>query len=190
LIYSELDDEALLRLISDGHAKALGELYDRYGRLIYSIAIRIVGEQGAAEEITLDIFTKVWDKADSYRPDRGAVRTWLSGMTRNRAIDNLRREKVRQNTQRKLWVEKTSSTITIDRGPESKVDLSMRKERLRSAISRLSEDQQEVLALAYFQGYTQSKIAQHLDLPLGTVKTRIRSAIIKLRSLLKEEHHK
>ena len=186
--YSQLDDDTLLRLILDGQTKALSELYDRYSRLVYSIAVQIVGEQGAAEEIALDIFTRVWDKAESYRSDRGTVRVWLMGMTRNRAIDDLRRDKVRQNTQRKFWAEILSTSISLERDPETKVDLGLRKERVRLAINQLSEEQRDVLALAYFQGYTQSEIAQLLDLPLGTVKTRIRSAIQKLRRLLKEEH--
>ena len=187
LDYSPLDDGALLRLILDGQTNALSELYDRYSRLVYSVAVQITGEQGAAEEITLDVFTKVWEKADSYRSDRGSVRVWLMGMTRNRAIDDLRRDDARLNTQRKLWAEKTSSSISLERNPESVVDLDMRKELVRVAINQLTEEQRDVLALAYFQGYTQSEIAQLRGLPLGTVKTRIRSGIQKLRQLLKED---
>ena len=188
--YSSLDDGALLRLILDGQTNALNELYDRYSRLVYSVAVQISGEQGAAEEITLDVFTKVWEKAYSYRSDRGSVRVWIMGMTRNRAIDDLRRDDARLNTQRKLWAEKTSSSREIERNPESMVDLDMRKERVRAAINQLTEEQRDVLALAYFQGYTQSEIAQLRGLPLGTVKTRIRSGIQKLRQLLQEDQFK
>jgi RNA polymerase sigma-70 factor (ECF subfamily) len=108
-------------------------------------------------------------------------------MTRNRAIDVLRRDVVRLNVQRRIWAEMTSLPKTIDRNPETAVDLHMRKERIQIAIKQLSEEQRDVLALAYFQGYTQSEIAQLRNLPLGTVKTRIRSGIQKLRQLLRED---
>ena len=185
--YTQFDDDVLLRLITEAQANALDELYSRYGRLIYSVALQMVGVQATAEEITLDIFTKVWEKADTYRSDRGIVRTWLTGMTRNRAIDVLRRDAVRLNVQRRIWAEMTTLPKTIDRSPETAVDLRMRKERIQIAIKQLSEKQRDVLALAYFQGYTQSEIAQLCNLPLGTVKTRIRSGIQKLRQLLRED---
>lgn len=185
--YSKLDDGALLRLIKEGQPNALNELYDRYGRLVYSVSFQIVGEQATAEDITLEVFTKVWEKADTYRPDRGNVRAWLMSMTRNRSIDLLRRDSVRANTQRKIWAEAGSSSTTINRDLESMIDLGMRKESLIKAINQLKEEQRDLLALAYFQGYTQREIAQLRDLPLGTVKTRIRSSIRKLRELLQEE---
>ncbi|UCC54225.1 MAG: hypothetical protein JSV68_09685, partial [Anaerolineaceae bacterium] len=80
--YSKLDDGALLRLIKEGQPYGLNELYDRYGRLVYSVSFQIVGEQAAAEDVTLEVFAKVWEKAGTYRSDRGNVRTWLTGMTR------------------------------------------------------------------------------------------------------------
>jgi RNA polymerase sigma-70 factor (ECF subfamily) len=188
LDYSKLDDGTLLRLIKEGQPNALNELYDRYGRLVYSVSFQIVGEQAAAEDITLEVFTKAWQKAGTYRPDRGKVRAWLSGMTRNRSIDALRRDGVRLKIQRKIWAEAASSSTTIDRDLESMIDLGMRKESLKEAINQLTEEQRDLLALAYFQGYTQREIAQLRDLPLGTVKTRIRSAVQKLRKLLQEEN--
>jgi RNA polymerase sigma-70 factor, ECF subfamily len=187
LDYAQLDDSVLLGLIVDARADALNELYSRYGRLVYGIALHVVGDRAAAEEIALDIFTKVWEKADSYRSDRGSVRVWISSMTRNRAIDVLRKENVRSDVRRRVWAENTSLPITHERNPESAADLNMRKERLLAAINELSVEQRKVLALAYFQGYTQSEIAQLCDLPLGTVKTRIRSGIQKLRQLLQED---
>ena len=132
--YSKLDDRALLGLIKEGQPNALSELYDRYGRLVYSVSFQIVGEQAAAEDITLEIFTKAWEKAGTYRPDRGNVRAWLTGMTRNRSIDILRRDSVRANTQRKIWAEAASSSPMIDRDLESTIDLGMRKESLKDWI--------------------------------------------------------
>jgi RNA polymerase sigma-70 factor (ECF subfamily) len=187
LDYSQFDDGVLLRLILDGQANALNELYSRYGRLVHSIALYIVREQASAEEISLDVFTKAWEKAGTYRSDRGSVRVWLTSMARNRAIDVLRRDNVRAKVQRKVWAEASSESKSIERNPESDVDLTLRKEQLQSAFNQLTEDQRDVLTLAYFQGYTQSEIAQLRNLPLGTVKTRIRAGILKLRQILQKK---
>lgn len=186
--YSQFDDAALLRLIEKADANALNELYGRYSRLVYSVALHMVGEQATAEEIALDVFTKTWEKAETYRPDRGSVRVWLTGMTRNRAIDVIRHDKVRSNTQLKVWAAFAAEPKTIERKPEADVDLHIRKERVQSAINQLADDQRDLLALAYFQGYTQSQIAKLRNLPLGTVKTRIRAGIQRLRQLLEEDH--
>ena len=185
--YSQLEDDALLELISRTQANALNELYGRYSRLVYSIALHMLGEQATAEEITLDVFTKVWQKADTYRSNRGTVRVWLTSMTRNRAIDVLRQQGVRLNVQNKLWTEATSQPISNERVPETAVDLNLRKQRIRAAVIQLPEEQRIILELAYFQGYSQSEIAQLRDLPLGTVKTRVRLAIQKLRRLLQDD---
>jgi RNA polymerase sigma-70 factor, ECF subfamily len=188
LDYSQLDDGALLQHIEQERTKALDELYGRYSRLVFSVALRVVGEQASAEEITLDTFTKVWEKAGTYRSERGSVRVWLASMTRNRAIDVIRRNDVRWNVQRRIWAEMEIGANTVERTPEAAVDWQWRKEQIRMVIQELSEEQRDVLALAYFQGMTQSEIAHLRNLPLGTVKTRIRSAIQKLRQLLDEEH--
>ncbi len=185
--YSQLDDGELLEQIKAANNEALDELYGRYGRLVYSVAISIIQEQGAAEEITLDTFTKVWQKAGMYQSNRGSVRVWLTSMTRNRAIDVLRRQDTLLNYQRKIWAQRNHETNQVERIPEKMVDLQLRQEKIRQAIHKLSEEQRDVLSLAYFQGYTQSQIAHIRDMPLGTVKTRIRSAMIKLRQMLEEE---
>jgi RNA polymerase sigma-70 factor (ECF subfamily) len=181
-----LADVHLLAQIRDGQIGALDELYSRYSRLVYSIALSIVAEQMTAEEITLDVFIKVWEKADTYRADRGSVPVWLSSMARNRAIDVLRRDRARFNAQHKFWAENVSPPNANERNPESTAELEISKARLRVAISRLTDEQRDLLALAYFQGYTQSEIAELRDLPLGTVKTRLRMGIQKLRQLLRE----
>jgi RNA polymerase sigma-70 factor (ECF subfamily) len=108
-------------------------------------------------------------------------------MTRNRAIDVLRQQSVRLNVQNKLWTEATSQPISNERIPETAVDLNLRKQRIRTAIIQLPEEQRIVLDLAYFQGYSQSEISQLCNVPLGTVKTRVRLAIQKLRRLLQDD---
>ena len=186
--YTQLEDHALLKLILvEARAEALDELYGRYGRLVYSVAFRIVGETQTAEEITLDVFVKVWEKADTYQPRLGRVRVWVTGMTRNRAIDILRRQSVRLDAQSLHWADLTSQPISNEPNPEATVDLNLRKQSIRRAIAQLPEEQRNVLALAYFQGYTQREIAELCKLPLGTVKSRIRASIQKLRQMLQDE---
>ncbi len=183
----QLDDLSLIKLIIQQDEAALGQLYDRYHRLIFSVALNVVGDRGIAEEITLDIFTRVWEKAASYEVDKARVTTWMVRMTRNRSIDVLRREDVRPMRDSIGWADVANPPATSSRTPEAAAQLSLQQERVRKAVAALPENQKEVLALAYFRGLSQSEIADELDLPLGTVKGRIRSGMGKLRVLLANE---
>ncbi len=180
----QLEDPALIDLIIQRDETALGELYDRYHRLVFSIALHVVGRPEDAEEITLDVFSSVWDKADSYQSELAKVSTWLTRIARNRAIDVLRREGARPMKDSLSWAQ-VSPTPAADSGrPEPAAHLAMQQERVREALASLPADQQEALALAYFKGYSHSEIARELDIPLGTAKGRIRSGMQKLRGLL------
>lgn len=179
----QLDDAALIARINQQDEAALGELYDRYSRLIFSVALGVIGQRGMAEEITLDVFTRVWQKADTYRAEQAKVVTWLARITRNRAIDVLRKEEVRPIRHSIAWAN-VSPEPASDSNPEAAAHLAIESQRVRAAISTLPQEQQEVLALAFFQGFTHSEISQKLDLPLGTVKGRIRGGMQKLRALL------
>jgi RNA polymerase sigma-70 factor (ECF subfamily) len=183
----QLDDPALINLIIEKDEASLGELYDRYHRLVYSIALNVVGRSEDAEEITLDIFARVWEKADTYRAEKAKVSTWLTRMARNRSIDVLRREEIRPMKHSLSWAEVSPEPAADSDRPESVAHLAMRKERVREAIAALPDSQKEVLALAYFKGYSHSEIASELNLPLGTAKARIRSGMQKLRALLQDE---
>lgn len=185
--YSKLDDEVLIRLIAVENADSLGELYDRYNRLIFSLALNIIGDRQTAEEITLDVYTLVWKKAEQYRPERAKVSTWLTKITRNRSIDELRRRGSRPEQHSVDLFELSPSKIPLEDDLEEIANISFRRDRVRSAVSQLPEDQKVALQLAYFRGYTHRQIAETLDQPLGTVKTRIRLAMIKLRKLLSDE---
>lgn len=184
LAVTNLDDLALIKMMAQGHEEALGELYDRYGRLVLSVAYGIVQNSETAEEITLDIFRQVWEKANTYDPNKAKVSTWLTRMARNRAIDHTRREKVRPFKKSVQWAEATTVLVTEKNQPEELVQLRIEKQRVRTAVQTLPTDQQEALSLAFFQGYSHSEIAQRLDQPLGTVKGRIRGAMKKLRDAL------
>jgi RNA polymerase sigma-70 factor (ECF subfamily) len=185
--YSALDDVTLIRLIGRAQSDALGVLYDRYNRLIFGLALSIVGDQATAEEITLDVFTRVWEKATTYRKEEAKVNTWLTSITRYRAIDELRRRQARPEKHSVEWAELSPDQVPRTNGVEIAAELAMQRQHVRSALAALPEEQRRVLTLAYFQGYTQREIAAALDLPLGTVKTRIRLAMKKLRELLREE---
>lgn len=186
LAVSELNDFDLMQEISSGNGAALGELYDRYSRLVFSVAYGVVQNRETAEEVTLDIFTRAWEKGSAYDPQRGKVSTWLTRMTRNQAIDQLRREKVRPLHNSINWADVTHEPVAEKNPPETTVHLSMEQQRVRAAVAGLPPQQQEVLALAYFNGLSHSEIAQRLDLPLGTVKGRIRAGMQKLRAFLEE----
>ncbi|MFN2117208.1 MAG: RNA polymerase sigma factor [Candidatus Promineifilaceae bacterium] len=186
LAASEFDDFELMQEISRGNGSALSELYDRYSRLIYSVAFGIVRNQETAEEITLDIFTRAWEKGGTYDPQLAKVSTWLTRMARNLAIDRLRREKVRPLHDSVSWAIVSNEPLSTKNSPETFVYVSMEQQRVRAAVASLPSSQQEALALAFFNGLSHSEIAQELDLPLGTVKGRIRAGMKKLRDLLEE----
>jgi RNA polymerase sigma-70 factor, ECF subfamily len=185
--YETLDDESLLRFISRSYPEALAELYDRYGRLVFSIAFNLIGNRQTAEEVTLDVFTRVWQKAHLYRAEHASVRVWLTSIARYRAIDLLRRESVRPEQHSVYWADLNHKPVSPHNNPETDAHLTWQKERVRAAVAALPEEQQQALGLAYFGGYSHSEIAKRLDLPLGTVKTRIRLALKKLRRKLLED---
>lgn len=187
--YAELTDETLLRLITRAQADALSELYDRYSRLVFSLALNSVGDRTLAEEITQDVFVRIWQKAGTYRADQGKVSTWLTSIARYRSIDLLRRQSARPEQHSVGWAEVAPNAVPRVDGPEETVALTMRQQRVRAAVALLPEDQRQALALAYFGGYTHRQIADELDQPLGTVKTRIRLAMQKLRETLQDEEN-
>ena len=185
--YSRLDDETLIRLIVRAQADALGALYDRYNRLVFSLALNVVGDHATAEEITLDVFTRVWEKATTYRAEQAKVSTWLTSITRHRTIDELRRRRVRPEQHVVEWAAVSPDSMPHVNGPEIITELTIQRQHVRAALAKLPEEQKETLILAYFKGYTQREIAEALDQPLGTVKTRIRLGLQKLRKMLQEE---
>jgi RNA polymerase sigma-70 factor (ECF subfamily) len=185
--YANFDDERLIRLILQSQEQALAQLYDRYHRLVFSLALAIVNDRATAEEITLDVFMRVWQKAGTYRPEQARVSTWLTHIARHHAIDVLRRRAARVDQFAVHWDEATSNQDSSLPDPQESVELSLRRQRIYAALARLPAEQREALYLAYFGGYTQSQIAQALKQPLGTVKTRLRLAMQKLREFLHEE---
>jgi RNA polymerase sigma-70 factor (ECF subfamily) len=186
--YSTFDDEALIRLIVHRRTEALSALYDRYSRLVFSMAFHSVGDRETAEEVTQDVFMRIWDKASTYRSDQAKVSTWLVSITRYRAIDMLRQRGVRPEQNSIGWEDLAAgSEPTEENDPADEAERKLQQERVRVAIAALPAEQQLALALAFFQGLTHSEIAERLGEPLGTVKTRIRLAMQKLREVLRDD---
>jgi RNA polymerase sigma-70 factor (ECF subfamily) len=173
-------DEDLIRRILSGDELALGLLYDRYGGRVYSVANYILQDAGAAEEVLQDIFYQLWRSAANFDSARGSLAGWLLVMARNRSIDRLRRRSP-------AAVEEAAASLhpsALD--VESFTVKNEMAERVRAALQALPEAQREAMELAYFQGLTQSEIAKRTGDPLGTVKTRLRTALALLRAELGE----
>jgi len=185
--YTRYDDEKLINLITELQEGALAHLYDRYSRLVFSLAFAIVNDRATAEEITLDVFMRVWQKAGTYRADQAKVSTWLTHIARNHAIDVLRRRSVRSDQYAVDWDDAIPNDELSENDPQESTELSLQRERIQSALAQLPQEQKQALELAYFNGYTQRQIADVLKQPLGTIKTRLRLALQKLRDILRDE---
>ena len=180
--YPLLADEDLISLAGDGDAQAFAVLYDRHIRAAYSLAYRMTNGRQAAEDLAQDAFLKVWRAATSYRADRGGVRPWILSMVHNRGIDRLRSSASRRRVQDRV-------EATTDRWQPSEAFAgtwhNSQREQVREALATVPPEQQKILALAYFSGYTHMEIAENLDVPLGTVKGRMRLGLKKLRDHFK-----
>ena len=182
--YQELDDLMLFRLVQHADDQAFSFFYDRYVNLVFSIAYTIVDNRKVAEEIVQDVFLKIWKKNHTYHPEQSKITTWLSAITRNCSIDEIRKKKVGVEGKQVSWSEVGQQPDLEDIGPERLVQLRMDQRQVRNALEELPEDQRQVIFLAYFYGMTQQQISDQLGEPLGTVKTRIRLGMQKLRGLL------
>jgi len=176
--YLLLADEDLISLTDGGDTQALAALYDRHGRVAYSLAYRMMGERQAAEDLVQEAFLKVWRAAGSYRVERASVRTWILSILNNRGIDMLRSSASRRRTQDRVEAQTPSSQPSEAFGETWR---SSQREQVREALRGLPPEQLKVLELAYFSGYTHKEIAELLDLPLGTVKGRMRLGLKKIR---------
>jgi len=175
-------DADLYRPLLDGDPEALGPIYDRYGGLAYGLALRILGDPGRAEEVVQDAFTRLWSNPSSYAPDRGAFRSWFLTMVRNRSIDALRGRGQRERGEVELPVQLRDGNADSD--PWQALSVSLERSTSKEALDSLPPAQRQVVELAYFGGHTHVEIAAELNLPLGTVKGRLRLALEKLHSYL------
>jgi len=171
-------DIALLDRIIGRDERAVGELYDRHNRLLYGIILRILRDRSEAEEVLQEVFVLVWTRAETYNVALGSPAAWLVRIARNRAIDRLRSNSVRLRA-----VEAAPLPPPAD-NPETAAAMSERQRSVVRALEELPSDQRVLIEQAYFQGLTQSELAERFKLPLGTVKTRIRTGMIALREQL------
>jgi len=182
-------DSALVALAASGDERALGDLYDRYGGMAYSLACAIVGEHADAEEVVADAFAQIWRSASGFDSARGSVAAWVATITRTRALDLVRSRKRRARVlEEAAVVTDEGETLVLaptveaaDRGAEQSETSAI----VRRSLDELPAAQRRVIELAYFGGFSQSEIAAQLSEPLGTVKTRMRTAMEKLRQALR-----
>ncbi|GAB4132952.1 MAG: sigma-70 family RNA polymerase sigma factor [Cyanobacteria bacterium J069] len=181
---STSEEVQLLGRIARQDQSALSILYDRYAKVLYSLAFRILGSVEEAEEIVLDVFSQVWKVAERYDPQRGRVDAWLFMLTRSRSLDRLRSlQRVTRIVESSTEAAKTIPQIQIS-DPTEDVLINERRDRVLSAMQRLPLEQREVIELAYYQGLTHVEISAKTGKSLGTVKTRIRLGLNKLRQML------
>ena len=167
-----------------GDQGAFASLYDASRRLVYATALRIVGEPADAEEVTLDVYLQVWRNAKEYTGSRGSVVAWLVMLARSRAID-----RVRSRASRSRWEEpfqEFAQFRSTEPGLDHNTEAGHRRYRVAAALDALPPEQREVLELAFFSGLTHTELAVQLNQPLGTVKTRVRQGMMKIRELLVE----
>ena len=178
--YSAFPDEALLALVAHGDEPALAEIYDRYGRVAYGLALRVVRDQALAEDAVQEAFLTVWRTSGSFLAERAKASTWILTLVHRRAVDVVRREERR----RADALEPDQETGSETRAADDEASLSERRRVVQEALRQLPDEQREALELAYYGGLTQSELAERLAVPLGTVKSRMFTGLSKLRDLL------
>ena len=177
---AHLSDEALVALLARGDDAALAELYDRFSRVSYNLARRILRDDELARDAVQEGFLTVWRRAATFVPERGKASTWLLTLVHRRAVDLVRKE------ERRRTEPTDDSADPADPGgaADDPVWLRFERERVQNALIRLPDQQREALELAYYGGYTQSEVATRLGVPLGTIKSRMFSGLAQLRDLL------
>ncbi len=186
--HTRLDDEELMQRLVYRDLWAFRALYDRYGNLVYSAALRVLRDPQVAEDMVQEIFLRIWRKPDSYVAQRGRFATWLTSVTRNRAVDEVRSRGRRfrhetaspEEQERELPAPETND-------PALMAELADQRRLIVAALAQIPAEQRQIIELAYFGGLTQQEIAERLSQPLGTVKTRIRLGMQKLRVALTPE---
>ncbi|MEE8347090.1 MAG: sigma-70 family RNA polymerase sigma factor [Dehalococcoidia bacterium] len=186
--YRQLDDEELMRRLHYRDVRAFEELFNKFGDLVYSTALRVLRDTQLAEDVSQEIFVRIWRKPESYVAERGRFLTWLISITRNRAVDEIRARGRRQRHETASPEEQERELPADDAiDPALNAQLTEQRRIVRAALAEIPPEQREVIELAYFGGLTQQEIAERLVQPLGTVKTRIRLGMQKLRSALAAE---
>ncbi|MEQ9089750.1 MAG: sigma-70 family RNA polymerase sigma factor [Balneola sp.] len=180
-------DKDLLRRIARKDPVALSLLYDQYNRLLFGLLISILKKKTEAEDILQEVFSNIWEKADQFDPDRGTGYTWIVSLTRNKGIDRLRSKVYKEQKKQSTSLDNDDvyhPLYSSENNPLEDTILSDRADMVRNALQQISEKQRKVIEISYFSGLSQSEISEEYDIPLGTVKTRMRDGMMKLRDIL------
>lgn len=181
-------DAELVTRVAQGDEGALGQLYDRFGAVLYAVALRVVGQRADAEEIVMEAFAQAWREAGRFDTGRGSVAAWLTVMARSRALDRVRSQSRRERITDTAAREEPASAPAMSAGfppPEASLLDAERGRAVGAALAALSPPQRQAIELAYYEGLSQSEIAARLGEPLGTIKTRVRLGMQKLREALR-----
>ena len=170
---TSLSDSALIWSIRSGNQEAMAQLYDRYASVVYAVALRVLGEAAAAEDVLQEIFMQLWRNPGSFDASRGELTPWLVVITRNRAVDVLRK--------RRPQSELSETLVSVEPDLASEADRTRTADKIRATLRDMPTAQRSVLEMAYFEGYSHSEIAAKTGEPLGTIKTRIRAGLMLLR---------
>jgi RNA polymerase sigma-70 factor (ECF subfamily) len=177
--FAHLSDEAVVALVARADDEALAELYDRFGRVAYGLALRVLRDEKLAEDAVQEAFLTAWRKADRFMPERGKASTWVLTLVHRRAVDLVRRE----DRRRADPLPETTEPTPVD-SAEDDAWLRFERERVQAALRQLPDPQREALELAYYGGFTQSELAERLGQPVGTIKSRMFTGLAHLRELL------
>ena len=177
-----MTDSELVHQLWQGDLECLGPLYDRYSDLVYTIALRILGDVASAEDLTQDVFLTLTHRR-GYSPERGSLGSYLSLLTRSRAIDRIRAQSTRHKYMNE-WKHQPQQSQSSGLSPMDHASQQERTTLVKDALTQLTQEQRQALELSYYQGQSQTEIAQHLGVPLGTVKSWMRRGLLKLRSHL------
>ena len=185
--YQELGDHQLMYHVAMSEKEALEALYARYSSSVYSLAMYMLKQEALAEEVTQDIFLNIWTKASSYKAERGEPKSWIMSVAHHRIVDVIRSRRRTQNVTDPGAYDRLEMLPSSRISTEEEVERRIEREYILEALDTLPLEQRRVIMLAYFEGYSQSEMAKILNQPLGTVKTRVRLAMKKLRAALEGE---
>jgi RNA polymerase sigma-70 factor (ECF subfamily) len=179
---ADTSDQSLLARVASGDEGALGDLYDRFGRVAYGLALRVLRDERLAEDAVQEAFLAIWRQAASFRPERAKAQTWVLTLVHRRAVDLVRREERRRTETLEPGVEVPGGASAAE-----DADLRGRREAVQRALEQLPEEQRRPIELAYYAGLSQSELAERLGEPLGTIKSRMFTGLKRLRELLGTE---
>lgn len=187
-VQSKEKGQELMNLVQNGDAKALRRIYGSYKNILFGLIVSMLKDREEAEDCLQEVFTQLWEKADQFDATKGNLYSFVVTMARNKAIDRIRSKAYKDSKQEDHTISDFSLTPESDfNNPEEDLELTERANLVRSALQKLSSKEREVLKVAYFGGMSQTEISEKMDIPLGTVKYRMRQGMIKLKDFLKQD---